>query len=301
VRGLNLNQIRTFLDVVELGSFSAAADRVGLSQPAVSLQVRELERYLNVKLLERVGKRARPTPAGESFIMFAHEFDQLSARLESEMARFAEGALGKVRIGTGATACIYLMPPVLKQLRERFPKLEITVETGNTQSFVKAIEENVIDLALVTLPVASRTIEVIPILVDEFMVIAPVDMDMPTKVDPSFLRGRPLILFEPEGSTRHIADRWLSAHGGEKVEPPAMSLGSVEAIKEMVRAGLGCAIVPGLSIRDHSAAHGLQVRPLVPRLYRSLGLILRRDKPLHRGLRETINAFKTLQEQLPTS
>ncbi|TKT74890.1 LysR family transcriptional regulator [Aquamicrobium sp. LC103] len=292
MRGLNLDQVQAFLDVVELGSFSAAADRAGLTQPAVSLQVRQLERHLGVVLIERVGRRAQPTAAGAGFLEFARQLRELAATAVDEMARHATGAMGRVRIGTGATACIYLLPALLRQLKQRFPSLEITVSTGNTNDFVKAVEANTIDVGLVTLPAAGRALEVIPVLDDEFVAVAPAELDLPEAVGRETLARHPLILFEPGGSTRRIADEWLSRGG--PAPKPIMSLGSVEAIKELVGAGLGCSILPGMAVRGPRQGVSLTVRPLKPRLHRTLAIIVRKDKKLHRGLRETVEAFKGL-------
>lgn len=289
---LSLDQLQAFVDVVELGSFTAAAERRGLSQPAVSLQLRQLERRLGVTLIERIGRKCQPTPAGDELLGYAHQIDRLVGSATEAMARHGKGAMGRVRLGTGATACIYLLPPMLKELRRTFPTLEITVTTGNTTDFLKAIEENSIDVALVTLPAAGRMLDVTPVLDDEFVLIAPQDMSLPAKVDPAWLATRPVILFEPGGRTRSIADAWLSQSG--VTLRPIMSLGSVEAIKELVGAGLGCAVLPGMAVAGHRAPPGVAVRSLTPNLKRTLAIVVRRDKKLHRGLAETIRALGKL-------
>ncbi|MDJ1156739.1 LysR family transcriptional regulator [Chelatococcus sp. SYSU_G07232] len=292
MRGLNLDQLQAFLDVVALGSFSAAADRAGLSQPAISLQVRQLERRFGVTLIERVGRKAQPTAAGIRLLEYADQIMKLTSSAFDEMARHAKGAMGRVRIGTGATACIYLLPPLLRQLRQRFPSLEITVSTGNTNDLVKAAEGNAIDVGLVTLPASSRALDIMAVLDDEFVVIAPRQITLPDRVDAATLASHPVILFEPGGNTRRIADDWL-ARGGVALKP-IMSLGNVEAIKELVSAGLGCAVLPGMAVRTARQLPDLHVRPLRPALHRTLAIVVRKDKKLHRGLRETIEALKSL-------
>lgn len=120
--------------------------------------------------------------------------------------------------------------------------------------------------------------------------IAPPGMELPARLTPEALARLPVLLFEPGGITRRIADEWF-ARAGVTLKP-VMSLGSVEAIKRLVGAGLGCAILPGMAVRGES--DGLLVRSLSPRVHRTLGLVLRRDKPLHRGLRETLKALRAL-------
>ena len=203
MRDLRLDQLDSFRHVIVLGSFSAAAEQLGLSQPAVSLQIRELERRLGVPLIER---RAQPTAAGTELLDHAGRIEAAVAAAQEAMARHATGAMGRVRIGTGATACIFLLPPVLRELRQRHPTLEITVSTGNTSDIVKAIEDNQIDIGLVSLPAAGRSLEVTPLLDDEFAVIAPPGMELPVRLPPEALARLPVLLFEPGGITRRIAD-----------------------------------------------------------------------------------------------
>lgn len=299
MKKLNLDQLATFAAVVELGSFSAAAERLGLSQPAVSLQVRQLERRLGAPLVERVGRRVRPTLAGTELLAHLPAIDAATEAAIEAVTHHAGGARGRVRLGTGATACIFLLPPLLGRLRRQLPGVEITVTTGNTADIVRAIEENLIDVGLVTLPVAGRSLDVTPVLEDVFVAIAPPEMALPAPVNAAALAGLPLLLFEPGGNTRRLVDRWF-AEGGARVSP-AMSLGSVEAIKAMVGAGLGCAILPGMAIRDDAPGEGFQVRPLAPPLARRLAVVVRRDKRLTRWLRAMVEALKGIAGEKPTT
>jgi DNA-binding transcriptional LysR family regulator len=293
MHAINLDHLRSFVDVIELGSFSAAAERANLSQPAISLQMRQLETRLGVKLIERVGRRARPTAAGSELLGHAAQIETVVARAIDGMARHAAGAMGRIRLGTGATACIYLLPAVLRDLRRRFPTLDITVSTGNTADVVKAVEENIIDLGLVTLPAGGRMLDVTPLLDDEFVVIAPPEAAwLPDQVTAAELATHPVLLYEPGGNTRRIVDDWF-AQAGVALQP-VMSLGSVEAIKELVGAGLGCAVLPHMAVRNPEGRPLLITRPLSPTLHRQLALVIRRDKPLRRDLREMIAALTAL-------
>ena len=153
---LSLDQLHTFSHVVELGSFSAAARRLNLTQPAVSLQIKHLESRLGVRLIERIGRRAQPTAAGRDLIGHVQRIDEAVTGALNAAAYHRDGGTGRLRLGTGATACIYLLPPVLRALRQKFPSLEIVVSTGNTPDILQSLEDNAIDLALVTLPVPGR-------------------------------------------------------------------------------------------------------------------------------------------------
>jgi DNA-binding transcriptional LysR family regulator len=294
---LKLDHLHTLARVVELGSFSAAADRLHLSQPAVSLHVRQLERRLGVRLIERVGRRATPTAAGRDLLLHIERIDAAFAGALEAVASHAAGAVGRVRLGSGATACIYLLPQLLRDLRERHPALEIVVSTGNTPEIVRAVEDNALDVALVTSPASGRMLQVTPVLEDEFVAIFPArDAAIPPRATPALLARRPLVLYEPGANTRRLVDDWFRrAH----VRPtPVMELGSVEAIKMLVGAGLGCSVLPRMAMATSSRPR-LAVRPIGPRLRRKLAIALRRDKPLHRGLREVVRALTALGDPAP--
>ena len=294
---LSLDQLHGFATALELGSFSAAAQRLGLTQPAVSLQVRQLEKRLGTALVERTGRTLRPTAAGSALLAHAARIDAAVSDAIDAVNHHASGSVGRVRLGTGATACIFLLPPVLGTLRQRFPGLEITVSTGNTADIVQAVEDNTLDLGLVTLPAAGRALDVTPVLDDAFVAIAPPGTGLPARVSAATLARYPVLLYEPGGQTRRLADAWF-ARAGVALQP-AMSLGSVEAIKALVAEGLGCAVLPGMAMRSAAPArgrarHAIEVRPLTPPLRRTLALVVRRDKRLHRGLRETLDALRAL-------
>lgn len=287
---LNLDQLRSFGLVIETGSFSAAADRLGLSQPAVSLQVRQLERRLAVRLIERVGKRARATPAGMELLRHVPHIDAAVENAFDALADHASGVTGRVRLGTGATACLHFLPAVLRTLREQFPGLGVVVSTGNTEDQARKVEENSLDLALVTLPAAGRSLVATPVLEDEFVAIGPLaHAALKAKVAPGDLAGLPLVLFEPAAHTRKLVDRWFAAGG---LQPqPVMELGSVEAMKEMVAAGLGYGLVPGMAMAGRGAHPALKASRLNPRLHRTLAVVVRRDKPVNKALRAVIDAI----------
>jgi len=291
LRAINPDQLRAFADVIELGSFSAAAERLNLTQPAVSQQVKQLERRFALKLIERVGRKVTPTPAGIELMAHARRLDAVMVGALDAMARHATGALGRVRIGTGATACIHLLPPVLRDLRGRLPSLEIAVSTGNTAHILKLLEDNALDVGLVTLPARGRALSITPVLDDEFVAIASPDAPpLPRRVTPAVLAARPLVLYESGAQTRRIVDQWFGRRSSSF--KPVMELGSVEAIKELVGAGLGYyGVLPRMAVSNERKRNGLIVRSLAPRLWRKLALVLRRDKRLDRGLREVVNAL----------
>lgn len=290
---MNLEQLATFELVVQHGSFSAAAEQLGLTQPAVSLQIRQLEKFFNLKLLERITKKMKPTSAGITLLEHSAQINNaIDAALHS-MAVHAHEISGQVTLGTGATACIHLLPPLLGQLKRQWPELDVTVRIGNTDEMVKAVAENRLDLALVSLPAAGKSLSITPVYQERFVVIHSAQHAMSAdEITPEGLVNLPLILFENGSSTRLLIDSWFQQQG-VKVHP-IMELGSIEAIKQMVIAGLGVSIVPQLAISAEPASSGILSRPLSPPLSRQLAIVLRQDKPLNKGLKKVVDRLMSL-------
>lgn len=297
MRGLNLDQLITFATVVEHGGFTEAAGRLGLTQPAVSMQIRNLEERFGVRLVERVGKRALPTAAGRDLLPFIRRIRDEAEAAAAAMGRHRAGQAGRVRIGTGATACIYRLPPILTALRAAHPGLEIIVVTGNTPDILDAVEAGTLDLALVTLPAVRAGLSIEPVCSEELVCVGPIGGDGEPAahegIAPAALADGALILYERGGTMRAVIDGWFLAGG---VQPrPAMELGNVEAIKNLVAAGLGRSILPSVTVQGPGDHDRFAVQPLSPPLVRTLGLVLRRDKVPDPGVRSMVRAIADMR------
>lgn len=285
-------QLRTFLAVIEAGGVSAAARALNLTQPAASQQLRELERTLRVRLLDRAGGRAVPTAAGEALLEPAR---RALAAIEDTIAvatAHRAGETGRVRFGTGATACIYLLPPVLAAAKQRMAGLEVVIATGNSSDIIRRVETGELDVGLVTLPVAAgRALSVTRLVTDPLVALIPSALAEPgDAVTARQLAALPLILYETAGSTRAVIDGWFRRAGITPV--PIMQLDSVESIKVLVAGGLGASVIPRLALAEPVA--GTVTRPLRPALVRQLGLVLRRGKVMDRGLRVVTEALRAV-------
>lgn len=302
MRGLNLDQLLTFATVVEHAGFTEAAARLGLTQPAVSMQIRNLEERFGVRLIERVGKRALPTAAGRDLLPFVRRLRDEADAAVAHMMSHRAGDVGRVRIGTGATACIYRLPPLLAALRADHPGLEIIVVTGNTPDILDAVEAGTLDLALVTMPAARPGLSIEPVCAEALVAVdAPRAGGgygddgaalSPAALSPAGAAAGPLILYERGGTMRAVIDAWFVAGGAQP--RPAMELGNVEAIKNLVAAGLGRSILPAVTVAGPGDRERFAVHPLTPPLTRTLGLALRRDKVPDPGVRALVKAIAAM-------
>ncbi|MBZ0056308.1 MULTISPECIES: LysR family transcriptional regulator [Enterobacteriaceae] len=288
---LNLGQLATFRLVVQRGSFSAAADVLGLSQPAVSLQIRQLEQFLQARLIERTGRGVKATAAGLALLTHGERIGRAVDEAIRSVAAFSQEVSGTITLGMGATACIHLLPPLLQELRQSHPLLRVGVTTGNTLEIVRAIEENRLDLGLVTLPAAGSALAIAPVMDEEFVFIAAGEQQAQfDTLTAEHLQDRPFIAFSAGSSTRLVIDAWFQASGVEA--QPIMQSGSIEAIKRMVRVGLGYSIIPRMAVDCVEDRQGLCVRSLTPVLQRQLAIVMRQDKILSKGISEIIRLLQ---------
>jgi DNA-binding transcriptional LysR family regulator len=294
MRNLNLDQLRSLIEVVELGSFTEAAKRLHLTQPAISQQIRELESRVGLQLIERIGKRACATPAGHELVTRGRRIMADAEHALAAVHRHRQGVAGRVHLGTGPTALIYLLPQVLRNVRDEHPNIEIAVTTGTTHSISEGLLSNQLDLGFTALPVESGELEAIPVRTDPMVAILPgTEPDIPAKVRPADFAGRALILEYQRVPHRQLSRAWLQA-GGMNLRP-AMEFDGIEAIKSAVSAGLGVAIVPGPAVTEGPPLNSIVVRPLDPPLVRTLGLVTRRGRAEPPALRIVREAILTLR------
>jgi DNA-binding transcriptional LysR family regulator len=296
MRSLNPDHLRALTEVIAQGSFTRAAKRLNLAQPTISLQIRELETRLGVRLVERLGKRAFATVAGRELLGYAQRLAQESDRLMTAMRRHRDGFLGQVRVGSSTSALIYHLPPVLARLRREHPNIELVVTTGTTSGVVERLIRNDIDLGVISLPVAERLLDVVPLRTEPMVAIFSADTkNLPARVTPQFLLQHTLILEYARAHVRALIMSWL-AGDGEQVHP-AMELDNLEAVRRMVAAGLGASVVPAAVVSERHPDAAVVFRPLQPALDRTLALAQRRDKENDLALSHVREALLTLAEK----
>jgi len=295
---LTLGPLRTLEAIARHGSFSRAARELNLTQPAVSMQVAQLERRLGLPLLERVGKRAFPTRAGE--VLLAHAaraFGELQAGLE-HVQELRGVVAGRVRLGTSASISVYLLPQALGRFRARFPAIDLVVVTGTASDVARSLVANDLDVGLVSLPLRDRELAVTPFYRDELVAIAPPEPRWRRHgaIRAAELAEHPLILFDRGSTVRREIDAWFAR--ARVTARAAMELGNTEAMKKFVEAGLGLSVTSEFSVKGDVAARRLAAMRLEPSLIRQIGLVRRRDKPVAPPLAAFLGALEDLRATL---
>lgn len=276
---MNLNHLAVFHAVAEEGGVSRGAERLCVSQPAVSKQVRELEAALGLKLFDRLPRGVRLTQAGEVLAGHARRLFAVEADAERAIAELKGLSRGSLRVGASLTIGVYLLPEILGAYRKLHPGIDLELEIANTQVIQQKLRENALDVALTEGFVETGEpknelddLEAEIFHRDELVAVVPPGHRLLSEevVTAAQFCAEPFLMRETGSGTREVVERALAQV--KVVVHPTMSLGSTEAIKRAVTAGLGVAIISRLALSTELAAGLLQVVALSN---------LRIERPLH--------------------
>jgi DNA-binding transcriptional LysR family regulator len=272
---MEFRQLRTFVAIAETRSFTRAAERVHLTQAAVSAQIKALEAEAGMPLFARVNKKVFLTEAGETLLKRAERLLRAHDEALIALAHLGQNERGRLRIGTASTmASTHPLPVILSELKRAHPGAQITVRRATSSEIVAQILHSDLDLGLVSLPVEASDIHAEVLQRDRLVAVVPPSHPLTKQraVSAAHLAVEHLILGEQGGNTRRLIDLFFEKSG---VRPHvAMELGSMSSIMRMVAHGLGVSIVPRSAARDEIAAgrlRALQVRGL--KVYWELGLV----------------------------
>ena len=264
--------LRSFLFVAELGSVSRAAQQLGLTQPAVTKQLRVLEAALHCSLVERAGRGVRLTAAGTLLAQFGRRGAAVLSDLATALTDLEQGQSGTLVIGAGVTTSVLLLPPWLRELRRRHPGIDVSVRTGTSRDVEAWVMAAEVDVGFVTSEPRQPELIVRSVLEEEIVLVLEPRARVP-KVVP--LEELPLILFPRTTGFRNYLDQRFIAR---RLRPNVkMETDSVEAIKSFVAVGLGASFLPLSTVRDELAR-----RQLVSAAARGLGTLRRRTALVRR-------------------
>lgn len=248
---MEIRQLRAFISIAELGTFTAGAQRVHVTQAAISMQIRQLENELGAKLFVRAPRKVMLTEAGEQLLVRArHILRDHDAAIE-EIAELAGAERGRLRIGSAsAMVTTDVLPKLLQSIRKQHQRSEITVGSGTSEALVQQILGGELDVAFVSLPVDARGINTERLSQDQLVAIAsPRHRFAKQKTISAYtLAGEKLILGERGGNTRRLIDQFF-AQAGVTLHV-AMELSRQAAIRRMVEEDMGVGIVPLQTVAD---------------------------------------------------
>lgn len=277
---MELQQLRGFYEVAREGSFTRAADKLHLTQPAVSQQVKALEGEVGQLLVERGRRGVRLTEAGEALFRRARSVLAEVAAAREELDAMGQGLRGRVLLATSDTNCTYVLPAVLRRFREQFPAVAVDIRNKMSSEVSALVLADDIDFGLATLPVRDRGLETEPLFERGDVWICPAGHPLARRksVQPATAGRYPLLALERRSQSRALLDEVLLAAGITPVL--AMELGSIEIIKQFVEIGFGIALVPAVSVAREVADGRLAAVGARGMARRAVGLVRHRGRPL---------------------
>ena len=288
---MTFRHLKIFLAVCDHKNMTRAAKALYLSQPSVSQAIAELEAYYGVKLFERLNHRLFLTAAGERLQSYARHILNLEEQARKELSEHKES--GTLRIGASLTIGTYLLPGLISAFHEKMPQVEIFTLVENTDVLQKMLLDDRIDIGLVEGPVNSPDIIEKNIRDDELVVVCAPQHPLAKKkkVAISNLAGLSFIVREPGSGTRAIFENAMQDAG--VTWKPAGIYNNIEAIKYAVRANLGLAVVPQISIEEELKAGSIvRIKVAGLKLVRKFNFIYHRQKFFTNAMRTLIDSYE---------
>ena len=296
---MDLRQLEIIRAIADSGSFTAAGEKLHVSQSAISRQILLLEDELGEPVFHRIGRRIRITPAGESLLQLSHRVFQDLHDTVSSISDKRESLKGTMRLVGGMTVCLYAFPALLAEVRRIHPSLDLKITVGSAERSIAMLRSGAGDLGLLTLPVEAGDLVSVPVLEEELLLVTYPAHPLAQKqeITPADLDKQPFILFETGSITRRLVEEFFTR---EHIEADiVMETENVEIIKAMVRNGLGISIIPW-----QAAAADVRTKQLFcsriagHALTRQTGWLYPKMSRLPRTVTEVLRIFDTVRPRL---
>ena len=296
---MDLRQLEIIRAIADSGSFTAAGEKLHVSQSAISRQILLLEEELGEPVFHRIGRRIRITPAGESLLQLSHRVFQDLTETVAGISDKRESLKGTMRLVGGMTVCLYVFPSLLAEVRRVHPHLDLKITVGSAERSIAMLRSGAGDLGLLTLPIDTADLVSVPVLEEELLLITYPSHPLAKKktITPADLDGQDFVLFETGSATRRLFESFFAS---ERIDAKIiMETENVEIIKAMVRNGLGISIIPWMA-----AAADVRTKQLFCSrisghpLLRRTGWLYPKMSRLPRTVSEVIRVFETVRPRL---
>ena len=295
---MDLRQLEIIRAIADSGSFTAAGEKLHVSQSAISRQILLLEEELGEAVFHRIGRRIRITPAGESLLQLSHRVFQDLQDTVTAISDRQESLRGTMRLVGGMTVCLYVFPALLAEVRRIHPQLDLKITVGSAERSIAMLRSGGGDLGLLTLPIEASDLISVPVLQEELLLVTYPTHPLAKKrqVQSAELNKQPFILFETGSITRRLVEEFFTR---ERIEADiVMETENVEIIKAMVRNGLGISIIPWQAAADDVKTKQLYCSRIAGHsLQRETGWLYPKMSRLPRPVSEVIRVFDTIKPQ----
>ena len=294
---LTLKQLRYVEALARHGHFGRAAEACAISQPALSMQIKELEASLGAALFERAARQVRPTSLGEEFVLRARDILRAVDEL-GDLARAAPDRFGgRLRVGVIPTIAPYLLPTIIGNLTRRFPGLDIHVRETLTPRLIRELAEGRLDTAIVALPVSEPSFAEVALFAEDFVLVRPGEDAGKPVPNVEALRRMRLLLLE-EGHC--FRDQALAFCDMQATQPrELLDASSLSTLVQMVSAGIGVTLIPEMAVAVETRSAPVSIARFRGRQpSRTIGMIWRRTSPLAQQLLQVSEVVRLSAETL---
>ena len=289
-------RLQVFHAVARLLSFTKAAEMLHMTQPAVTFQIRQLEEQFDTRLFDRAHNRVSLTEAGHVAFEFAETIFEKYSEMENAIRDITGSISGSLTLGASTTISEYMLPALLGDFNAKNPEVLLRLRVSNTDGIVSMIENNVIDLGVVEGPVTNKNLLVEKCRDDELVVVVPPDHEFAQQksVNIKDVLDGSFICREEGSGTREVVSEYVKAQGlGKHALKACLELGSPEAIKGAIEAGMGVSILSAVSIAKEIKLGTLKTVPLDPPLTREFSFVRQRQKFRVRSMEELLEFART--------
>ena len=293
-------RLQVFHTVARLLSFTKAAEELHMTQPAVTFQVRQLEEQFNTRLFDRTHNRISLTDAGKRVYECAERIFELYSEMDNSVRELTGDISGVLILGASTTVAEYMLPALLGDFKEKNPEVTIRLKVANTDGIVTMVENNAIDLGVVEAPVNNKNLVVEKCRMDQLVVIVPPGHSLANEQSISLekLIQYPFICREEGSGTREVMIDHMNDEGLNTTDlNVAMELGSLEAIKGAVEAGMGVSILSRATISKELKLGSLVAINLDPPINRPFSFVHQKQKFRVRAMEELLSFARNYCEE----
>ncbi|HEU5323196.1 MAG TPA: selenium metabolism-associated LysR family transcriptional regulator [Methylomirabilota bacterium] len=279
---MDLRRLEIFAKVAELGSFSRAAEALFLTQPTVSEHIRALEEEVGLQLLDRLGRGTTPTRAGQLLLGYARRMLALAREAQQAIDQFQGRMSGELVVGGSTIPGEYVLPELVGAFKTKYPDISIALLVSDSHQINEWVDEGRVEVGVVGARPTQRALEARPLMADELVIVLPAGHAWAGRrtVTLEELRGEHVIVRERGSGTRETLERALAEQGLDlSALRVAGEMGSTQAIKQAVRAGVGISLVSRRAVTDECRT-GLLAYATVEglRMTREFYLVTHRDR-----------------------
>jgi LysR family transcriptional regulator, hydrogen peroxide-inducible genes activator len=297
MNNLTLKQLRYFESLARHGHFGRAADACSISQPALSMQIKEMEQELGAALFERGARQIRLTSFGEEFALRVRNVLRSVDELKDLARASGDRLAGRLRIGVIPTIAPYLLPTIIGNLTREYADLEIHVRETVTPKLIQELSEGRLDTAIVALPVSEPSFAEVALFAEDFVLVRPGEDEGKPVPNGEALAKMRLLLLEEGHCFRDQALSFCNRHSALPRE--LLDGSSLSTLVQMVGAGIGVTLIPEMAVAVETRSAPVSIARFgKPKPSRTIGMIWRKTSPLAKQLSQISEVVRQSAESL---